>query len=102
MAPGSCSRSQPAAALKPYNLGTATGNPIFWQGGDGMRLSQVSNLLSPTERMNFDVLGNFKVNDHISLFAESWFSETHATNLITQPAYNTIFFGPAARSTATS
>ena len=79
--------------LVPYNTGTQTGNPIFNSGGDGLRLSTVSNLLSPTERMNADLLGNFKINDNVSAFAEGWFSETHATDLITQPAYNAAIFG---------
>jgi len=81
------------SALQPYDTGTQTGNPIFNSGGDGLRLSQVSNLLSPTERMNADLLGNFKINDNVSAFAEGWFSETHATDLITQPAYNAAIFG---------
>ena len=81
------------SALQPYNLGTPTGNPVFSSGGDGERLSQTSNLLSPTERMNIDVLGNFALNDHMKAFAEGWFSETHATALLQQPAYNTFLFG---------
>ena len=84
-----------SSALKPYNLGGATANPVFGVGGDGVRLSQFSNLLSPTERINFDTLGNFRINDHVNAFAEGWFSETHATNLIAQPAYNTTLFGGA-------
>ena len=83
------------SALKPYNLGTQTGNPIFWSGGDGIRLSQFSNLLAPQERVNIDTLGNFKFTDHVNLFTEGWFSETHATNIIAQPAYNTSLFGAA-------
>jgi outer membrane receptor protein involved in Fe transport len=83
------------STLQPYNLGTPTGNPVFASGGDGERLSQVSNLLSPTERMNFDTLGHFKINDSVNLFTEGWFSETHATNLLAQPAYNTTLFGTA-------
>jgi iron complex outermembrane recepter protein len=79
--------------LVPYNTGTQTGNPIFNEGGDGLRLSTVSNLLSPTERINADVLGNFRINDNVSAFAEGWFSDTHATNLIAQPAYNAAIFG---------
>ena len=82
-------------ALKPYNLGTATGNPIFWQGGDGIRLSQFSNLLSANERINVDTLAHFDITDHVNLFGEGWFSDTHATNLIAQPAYNTSLFGSA-------
>lgn len=82
-----------SSLLQPYNLGTQTGNPIFWQGGDGLRLSQESNLLSPTERVNVDTLGNFSINDNLKVFTEGWFSETHATNLLAQPAYNTALFG---------
>jgi iron complex outermembrane receptor protein len=81
--------------LGPYDVGTPTGNPVFVSGGDGERLSQVSELLTPTERMNFDVLGNFRFNDSVNLFTEGWFSETHATELVQQPAYNTVLFGGA-------
>ncbi|HXY96440.1 MAG TPA: TonB-dependent receptor [Steroidobacteraceae bacterium] len=81
--------------LVPYNLGTATGNPIFFSGGDGIRLSQFSNLLAPLERVNIDTIDNFKISDHVNLFAETWFSETHARNLIAQPAYNATIFGAA-------
>jgi len=84
-----------SSTLTPYNLGTQSGNPIFWSGGDGIRLSQFSNLLSPTERINADVLGNFALSDHVNVYSEGWFSEIHSTNLIAQPAYNTNLFGPA-------
>ncbi len=84
-----------SSALSPYNLGAQTGNPIFWEGGDGIRLSQFSNLLSPQKRANIDLLGNFKVNDHLNVFAEGWFSEAHSRSLIAQPAYNTNLFGAA-------
>lgn len=85
--------------LVPYNLGTPTGNPVFWSGGDGIRLSQFSNLLSPLERINVDTIDNFKISDHVNLFGETWFSETHARNLIAQPAYNANIFGPAGTVT---
>jgi iron complex outermembrane recepter protein len=83
------------STLSPYSLGTATGNPVFSSDGDGERLSQVSTLLSPSERVNIDLLGNFKINDRVNLFTEGWFSESHATDLLQQPAYNTVFFGGA-------
>ena len=79
--------------LQPYSLGLPSGNPIFYQGGDGIRLSQFSNLLSPVERLNFDTIDNFKITDHINLTAETWFAEVHAQNLISQPAYNAAIFG---------
>jgi outer membrane receptor protein involved in Fe transport len=83
----------PNGQLQPYNTGTPTGNQIFASGGDGLRLSQVSNLLSPTERINVDTLMHYQINDHINAFGEGYFSQTHATNLISQPAYNTNLFG---------
>jgi iron complex outermembrane recepter protein len=83
----------PNGNLIPYNVGTQTGNPIFNSGGDGLRLSQVSNLLSPTERINLDTLMHFQINDRINVFGEGYFSDTHATNLISQPAYNAAIFG---------
>jgi len=69
--------------------------PFSGEGGDGIRLSQFTNLLSPQKRVNLDTLGNFKFTDHFAAFAEGWFSEEHATNLIAQPAYNTNLFGGA-------
>jgi iron complex outermembrane receptor protein len=83
----------PAGNLIPYNTGVQTGNPVFNSGGDGLRLSQVSNLLSPTERINIDTLSHFQINEHINVFGEGYFSETHATNLLAQPAYNVAIFG---------
>jgi iron complex outermembrane receptor protein len=83
----------PSGSLIPYNTGVQTGNPIFNSGGDGLRLSTVSNLLSPTERINVDTITHFQINDHINAFGEGYFSETHATNLLAQPAYNAAIFG---------
>jgi iron complex outermembrane recepter protein len=89
----------PNGQLAPYNTGTITGNPIFASGGDGVRLSQVSNLLSPTERVNIDTVMHFQISDHLNAFGEGYFSESHATNLIAQPAYNVNSFGTAGTST---
>jgi iron complex outermembrane recepter protein len=92
---GQVTQFGPSGSLIPYNVGTQTGNPIFNSGGDGLRLSQVSNLLSPTERINVDTLMHFQINDRLNAFGEGYFSETHATNLLSQPAYNTGLFGTA-------
>ncbi len=81
-----------SSALAPYNLGQETGNPVFWQGGDGVRLSQFTNLLAPSVRVNFDTLGNFKLTDHVSLVIEGWFSDTHAHALVAQPFYSSALF----------
>src|SRR6185312_2902440 len=71
------------------------GNPIFWVGGDGFRLSRFTNILSPIERVEIGTIDNFDINDHLHAFAETWFSETHARNLIGQPTYNALFSGSA-------
>jgi iron complex outermembrane recepter protein len=84
------------SALVPYNVGAPSGNAVFASGGDGERLSQTTNLLSPTERINVDILPNFKINDHVNLYGEGWFSETHATNLVAQPLYQTPLFNSIA------
>jgi outer membrane receptor protein involved in Fe transport len=89
----------PGGSLVPYNTGTNTGNPIFASGGDGLRLSQVSNLLSPTERINIDTLMHFQVNDRLNIFGEGYFSESHGWNLISQNNYNTNLFGGGGTST---
>jgi iron complex outermembrane recepter protein len=89
----------PGGALVPYNTGTITGNPIFASGGDGLRLSTVSNLLSPTERINIATLMHLEVNDRLNIFGEGYFSETHGYNLISQNNYNTNLFGTAGTST---
>src|ERR1700677_5039690 len=81
----------PNGQLQPYNTGTITGNPIFASGGDGVRLSQVSNLLSPTERTNIDTNMHFQINDSVNAFGEGYFSESHARNLVSQ-SYNTTLF----------
>jgi outer membrane receptor protein involved in Fe transport len=83
--------------LVPYNLGSFINNPVFSSGGDGERLSQTTNLLSPLERTNLDALGSFELSDKVRVFGEAWFSESHATNLIAQPQYNTFFFGSAGQ-----
>ncbi|HEX3398019.1 MAG TPA: TonB-dependent receptor plug domain-containing protein, partial [Steroidobacteraceae bacterium] len=81
----------PNGQLQNYNLGTVTGNPIFTTNGDGERLSQVTNLLSPTERVNIDTLMHFQINDRLNAFGEGYFSESHARNLVSQ-SYNTTLF----------
>jgi len=81
----------PGGALQNYNPGTVTGNQVFTSGGDGERLSQVSNLLSPTERTNIDTNLHFQINDRLNAFGEGYFSESHARNLVSQ-SYNTTLF----------
>ena len=92
------SRRSSGSSLVPYNLGsTFYNNPVFSSYGDGERLSQTTNLLSPLQKLNTQVLGHYQLNDKVRLFGEAWFSSTHAQNLLAQPQYNTNFFGAAGQ-----
>jgi hypothetical protein len=92
------SRPNGGPALAPFNLGsTFYNNPVFSSNGDGERLSQTTNLLSPLQKLNTQVLGHYQVNDNVRVFGEAWFSSTHAQNLLAQPQYNTFFFGSAGQ-----
>jgi iron complex outermembrane receptor protein len=82
-----------SSALTPYSLGNATGNPIFWQGGDGVDLNRFTNLQVESEGINADMLGHFDWTDHVQTYWEGWFSDGHGTDLIQQPQYYTTFFG---------
>ena len=80
-------------ALTPYNLGTETGNPIFYNGGAGINLINYSNLQAWTGRLNADTLGHFDWTDHVQTFWEGWLSEDHSHSLISQPLYEATIFG---------
>jgi iron complex outermembrane recepter protein len=95
-AAGQVTQFGPTGSLIPYSTGIQSGNPVFNTGGDGLRLSTESNLLSPTERLNVDTVMHFQLNSAVDLFGEGYFSETHATTLRAQPFYNAAIFGTAA------
>src|SRR6185437_11945013 len=52
-----------SSALSPYDLGTETGNPIFYSGGQGINLVDFSNLQAYTARLNADTVGHFDWTD---------------------------------------
>lgn len=84
-----------SSALTPYNLGNETGNPVFWQGGDGVDLNRFTNLQVQSEGINVDMLGHFDWTEHVQSYWEGWFSDGHGTDLIQQPQYYASIFGPA-------
>ena len=83
----------PGGNLVPHNLGTPTGNGIFFSGGDGYNFADSYNLLSPYKRVNIDTLTHFQVNDSVDVFGEGWYSRTTASSLGSQPAYTSALFG---------
>jgi iron complex outermembrane recepter protein len=84
-------------ALAPYNVGPAEPSGVFNIGGDGLDFSRLTTLLSPQERINGTVLGNFEVNEHAKLYGEFWYSETHNAFPAAQGNYDTALFAPAGQ-----
>ena len=81
--------------LAPYNVGPAEPSGVFNIGGDGLDFSRFATLLSPQERINGTVLGNFEFNEHAKLYGEFWYSETHNAFPAAQGEYDTALFAPA-------
>ena len=82
-------------ALAPYTVGPPEPTGTFNIGGDGLDFSRFATLLSPQERINGTVLGNFDFNEHAKLYGEFWYSETHNAYPAAQGEYDTALFAPA-------
>jgi outer membrane receptor protein involved in Fe transport len=82
-------------SLAPYNLGPPDGTFIYNIGGDGLDFAHLGTILSPQERINGTLLGDFHITDHVRLFGEAWFSETHTEFPQGQAEYDTALFAPA-------
>jgi iron complex outermembrane recepter protein len=63
--------------LVPWTYGPASG--ISNVGGDGYGVDWNYVLAAPQERINGTMLGRLDINDHVRLFGELWFSETHTS-----------------------
>lgn len=77
--------------LVPIDFGTATGDLITSDGGDGFVLP--ANLLTPTERYLATALVQYELTDNVRLFGEAWYANSKGTQLADQPIYNTYLFG---------
>jgi iron complex outermembrane receptor protein len=82
-----------SSALTPYDLGAPTGNPIWYQGGSGVNLTNFTNLQARIERVNADTVGHFDWTDHLQTYWEGWFSQSHNNSVIAQPLYEATIFG---------
>jgi len=63
--------------LVPWTYGPASG--ISNVGGDGYGSDWNYPIVAPQERINSAMLGRFDINDHVRVFGELWFSETHTS-----------------------
>ena len=78
------------------NPGGPNAATLFHAGGNGFAyIRDTSQLLSPTERYNANLIGHFDITDNIRLFGEGWYSHAKGTNLQTQPEYNSGIFAAA-------
>ena len=85
-------------ALAPYNLGPPAAPGTFNIGGDGIDFSRLTTLLSPQERINGTMLGNFDFNEHAKVYGELWFSGTHTAFPQAQGVYDTALFAGAGQN----
>jgi iron complex outermembrane recepter protein len=81
--------------LTPYQLGKPDGAGIWNIGGDGVDFAKYTNLLTPQERINGNVLGHFQLTERVRLFTEVWYSLTHSHYLVDLGPFNMWVNDPA-------
>ena len=90
-------RFSPGGNLVPVDFGTPTGDGLTSSGGNGIDLTRVENLLTPSDRYLGSVFLNYEFNDHLKGFAQGWFSQSDTLNLVAQGYYNTALFNAAGQ-----
>ncbi|MCL1525685.1 TonB-dependent receptor [Xanthomonas nasturtii] len=81
--------------LVSYNPGTNFGVSDA-SGGDGVDLTETSQIISDLDRKSVFALGNYDFNEHVSGFFEASFYSSTARELIDQNVYNAAGFGVGA------
>ena len=79
--------------LLPFVPGGGTGSVIFQDGGDGLSLSDFTQLYNDIERYNATAFLKYDLADSVTVNAEAWFSRTEATEVVNQPIFNSSAFG---------
>ena len=79
--------------LIPFVPGGGTGSVIFQNGGDGLSLSDFTQLYNDVERYNVTGFLKYDLTESVSVNAEGWFSRTEATEVVNQPIFNSSAFG---------
>lgn len=78
--------------LVTYNPGTPFGITGTASGGDGVNLSEVSQITSDLFRSNLFATASYAVNDRLNLFTEVAFFRAEARELVDQSMYNAFNF----------
>ncbi|MCW0197092.1 TonB-dependent receptor [Sphingopyxis sp.] len=73
-----------------YGITTSLTNA---SGGNGYSLTDLSNLLTNTQRYSGIAKAEFNFSDSVRLFGEAWYTHSDGTNLRDQPEYNSGLFG---------
>jgi iron complex outermembrane receptor protein len=79
--------------LVPFVPGSGTGSAIFQNGGDGLKLADYQQIYTDLERTHVSLFLNYDLNDSMRFNAEAWFANTDATELVSQPYFNSNAFG---------
>jgi outer membrane receptor protein involved in Fe transport len=77
--------------LVPFDLGTPYGS-VFSSGGDGISLSDLTNLYTPMDRTLLTALGRYEITDGVEAYVEAFYSHNRANDQINQAVWNTDFF----------
>jgi len=83
----------PDGSIVPYDVGTNTGNTVWSLGGEGLFLPDVTALFTPIERFLFNTSARYEITDNIEFFGEFNYANSFATEVTTQPAYQSGLFG---------
>ena len=68
---------------------------IDFSGGNGFNITNTAQLLTDTERYNFNLIANFQLSQNIRLFVEGWYAFSKGVQLRNQPVYNSGLFDSA-------
>lgn len=77
----------PSGDLVPFDVGTPSGSPIFYSGGDGLSLADTHSLLAQVDRYYANLFVNYELTDTIKMKAQGWYSHTDAVETVNQPIY---------------
>lgn len=79
--------------LVAYNPGTATGNPVFYSGGDGRNVTLSRGLNHDVERLNATLFTSYDLSDNVRARAEGWYYRSTITELVNEGWYQGSAFG---------
>jgi iron complex outermembrane recepter protein len=84
--------------LAPWNPGPTDSTGVLNNGGDGLNQNQLNSLLTPQERINGTMLGHFQLTEHVRLFGEFWYSETHTLQPLSEAGLQSSLLAPAGQA----